>query len=154
MSTKKMQRFSVQIRAPRERVWELMLAPDSYREWTAPFMEGSYYEGNWEPGSRIRFLTPGAQEGMVAEVVENRRGEFVSLKHLGGIKGGVEDFDSPSVRAWAPAYENYRFVDKGAGTTEVQVEMDVLPDYEQFMQDTWPKALARLQEICEQRAGA
>lgn len=151
---KKKMQFATVIQAPRERVWELMLAPDTYREWTAPFMEGSYYEGSWEPGSRIRFLGPGGQEGMVAEVAENRRGEFVSLKHIGEIKNGVEDFDSPSVKAWTPAYENYRFIDKGNGATEVQIEMDTLPNYEQFLQDAWPKALAKLKEVCELRVTA
>jgi hypothetical protein len=107
MSRKKM-RFSTQIQAPRRRVWELMLAPDSYRTWTSPFMEGSYYEGSWDAGQRLRFLTPGAKMGMVAEVAENRPGEFVSLKHIGQVKDGVEDFDSAEVRAWAPAYENAR----------------------------------------------
>ena len=147
MPKKKMQ-FSTFIRAPRRQVWERMLAPDTYREWTAPFMEGSYYEGSWERGQRLRFLTPGAQMGMVAEVVENRPGEFVSLKHIGQVKDGVEDFDSDEVRAWAPAFENYRYVEQDGGT-EVQVEMDVVPEYEQFMADTWPKALAALTRLCE-----
>lgn len=152
MQKKKMQ-FSTRIQAPRRRVWELMLAPDTYKTWTAPFMEGSYYEGSWDTGQRLRFLTPGAQMGMVAEVAENRPGEFVSLKHIGQIKDGVEDFDSDEVRAWTPAYENYRFVDKDGGT-EVQVEMDVVPEYEQFMGEAWPKALAALKAVCEARAPA
>jgi uncharacterized protein YndB with AHSA1/START domain len=147
---KKTLRFSTIIQAPRERVWTLMLAPDSYREWTAAFMEGSYYEGSWEPGQRIRFLSP-TGEGMVAEVAENRRGEFVSLRHLGEIRpDGTVDTDSPSVRAWAPAYENYRFLDRD-GATELQIEMDTLPAYEQFMQEAWPKALARLKALCERQ---
>lgn len=150
---KKTMHFSTVIQAPRERVYELMLAPDSYREWTAPFMEGSYYEGSWDKGSRIRFLTP-TGEGMVAEVAENRRAEFVSLKHMGEIKGGKEVFDSDTVRQWAPAFENYRLIDVPGGGTEVQIEMDVLPGYEQFMQEAWPKALAQLKAVCEQRVAA
>lgn len=151
---KKTLRFSTVIQAPRDRVWELMLAPDSYREWTAAFMEGSTYEGSWDKGQRIRFLSP-AGGGMVAEVAENRRGEFVSLKHLGEIaKDGTVDYDSPAVKAWAPAYENYRFVDKGNGATEVQVEMDTVPAYEDFMNEAWPKALAKLKEVCERRVAA
>lgn len=149
---KKTLRFSTVIQAPPDKVWQLMLAPGSYREWTSAFMEGSTYEGSWEQGQRIRFLSP-TGEGMVAEVAENRRGEFVSLRHLGEIrKDGSEDFDSPTVRAWAPAYENYRFVERD-GATELQIEMESLPDYEAFMQEAWPKALARLKALCE-RAGA
>jgi len=152
MANQKMQ-FSTVIRAPRRQVWEWMLAPDTYREWTAPFMEGSSYEGSWEKGQRIRFLTPGGKEGMVAEIAENRPGEFVSIKHLGAIKDGVEDFDSAEVKAWAPAFENYRFVDKDGGT-EVQVEMDAMPAYEDFLRDAWPKALAKLKAVCEERVAA
>jgi len=151
MSPKKTMRFSTTVQAPRHRVWELMLAPDTYREWTAPFMEGSYYEGSWDEGQRVRFLTPGGAEGMVAEVAANRPGEFVSLKHIGQVKNGVEDFASDEVRAWAPAFENYRFADKDGGT-EVQVEMDVLPAYEEFMGEAWPKALAALKDVCEKAA--
>lgn len=145
---KQKMQFSVRIQAPRQRVWERMLAPDSYRAWTRPFMEGSYYEGPWEPGGRLRFLTPGGGEGMVAEVAAHRPGEYVSLRQIGQIRNGVEDLDSAEVRAWAPAYENYRFVDFADGT-EVQVEMDVLPAYETFMRETWPRALAELKALCE-----
>lgn len=149
---KKTLRFSTVIQAPPARVWERMLAPDSYGEWTAAFMEGSRYEGSWEPGQRIRFLSP-AGEGMVAEIAENRRGEFVSIRHLGEIRpDGTEDLDSPAVRAWAPAYENYRFIARGDGATEVQVEMDTMPSYEAFMQEVWPKALERLKAVCERVA--
>ena len=140
--------FSTRIRAPRARVAQLMLAPDTYREWTDPFMEGSFYEGSWDAGQRIRFLPPQG-EGMVAEVAEHRPSEFVSLKHLGMIgRDGSVDYDSESVKAWAPAYENYRFVDVPEGT-EVQVDMDTMPGYEQFMLDAWPKALERLKAVCE-----
>lgn len=149
---KKTLRFSTVIQAPPERVWQRMLAPDSYREWTAAFMEGSRYEGSWEPGERIRFVGPGVG-GMVAEIAENRRGEFVSIRHLGELRpDGSEDLDSPAVKAWAPAYENYRFVAQPGGATEVQVEMDSLASYEAFMNEAWPKALALLKALCEREA--
>lgn len=145
---RKMQHFSVEIDAPRRRVWHAMLDPQPYREWTSAFCEGSYYEGGWEAGQRIRFLTPSG-EGMVAEIAEHRPLEFVSIRHLGAIHaGGAEDLTSDEVRAWAPAYENYTFSESG-GRTRVQVDMDVLPEYEAFMAETWPKALARLKAIAE-----
>lgn len=153
---KKTLHFSTRIQAPRERVWQLMLEPESYREWTAAFAEGSRYEGSWEPGARIRFLAP-TGEGMVAEIAENRRGDFVSIRHLGEIRqDGSVDLASPQVRAWAPAYENYRFLDAGNGATELQVEMDTMPPYEQFMLEAWPRALERLKALCERpdKAGA
>lgn len=145
-------RFTVDIDAPRAQVWDTMLAPDSYQAWTAAFCEGSTYNGSWELSAKIRFLGPGG-DGMVAEIAERRTGEYLSIRHLGDIRAGVEDTDSDAVRAWAPAYENYRFSDRPSGGTALVVELDTVPAYLQFMQDTYPKALQRLKALCEAREG-
>lgn len=144
---KKTLEFSVVIRAPREKVWHAMLFSPTYEQWTSAFMEGSRYEGGWNPGDRIRFLAPNG-DGMVAEIAEHRRGEFVSIRHLGEINAGVEDTTSEKVRAWAPAHENYTFTDVDGGT-QVRVDIDTAAEYEQFMRDTYPKALERLKALCE-----
>jgi hypothetical protein len=36
--------------------------------------------------------------------------------------------------------------------TELKVDVDAPPDFEAFMGDTWPKALAKLKALCEERA--
>jgi len=77
--------FAITIDAPREAVWEAMLAPATYRLWTAEFAEGSYFEGSWGKGKRIRF--PGARRRR--HNLGHRREsphEFISIKHLGYIK--------------------------------------------------------------------
>lgn len=141
--------FHASIAAPRERVWRTMLEPDSYRRWTAAFMEGSYYEGSWERGAEIRFLAPG-MGGMFARIAEHRAPEFVSIEHLGMIDAeGRVDRDSPAVRAWVPAYENYTLREPNPGLTELLVELDVTPDFEAMMKESWPKALALLKQDCE-----
>jgi uncharacterized protein YndB with AHSA1/START domain len=142
--------FSTVIAAPRDIVWDTMLGPETYRQWTAEFAAGSYFEGSWDQGERIRFLTPEGS-GMLAEIAENRPHEFVSIRHLGFIKEGVEDTDSPEVRAWAPSYENYAF-SEADGSTRVDVEVDSMPEWDEFMSETWPKALAKLKAIAEARA--
>ncbi len=147
MKSMKRAQYSAVIAAPAARVYERMIDLESYKDWTSLFAEGSYYEGSWAQGQRIRFLSPGG-EGMVAEIAENRLNEFISIRHLGMIANGVEDLDSETVRAWAPAYENYTFVTVPEGT-RVVVDMDVAEAWMDFMNDAWPKALARLKAICE-----
>ena len=139
--------FSQEIHAPRSRVWQTMLDADTYRDWTAPFCEGSHYEGSWNEGDRIRFLAPNGS-GMTAVIAQSREPEFLSIKHVGEVADGIEDTSSERVRAWAPAFENYTFNAKDGGT-EVEVDLDVTPEYEQYMRDTWPKALAKLKNLCE-----
>jgi uncharacterized protein YndB with AHSA1/START domain len=139
--------FEIVIDAPRSRVWERMLAPDGYQDWTAAFAEGSRYEGSWEPGASIRFLGPSG-DGMLAEIVEHVPHEFVSIRHIGMIVAGVEDTTSEQVRAWTPAFENYRFVDTPDGC-RVIVSLDTATDYLDYMRETYPKALERLKLLCE-----
>jgi hypothetical protein len=141
-------KFPITIHAPRTTVWRKMLDPEPYRDWTSAFAEGSYYEGSWQKGAKIRFLSPGG-EGMFSEIAENRLHEFVSIRHLGLFKDGKEDTESPVARAWSAAYENYTFIEKD-GSTEVVVDVDITAELEQMFNDIWPKALRRLKEICEQ----
>ena len=100
--------FTATIKAPRELVWNTMLDPASYREWTKPFMDGSYYEGSWDEGATIRFLSPSG-EGMVATIVRNEPHTFISIRHLGFVANGRDDTTSEAATSWAPAHENYRF---------------------------------------------
>lgn len=139
--------FEVAIRAPRQHVWRTMLALDTYRLWTAPFAEGSTYEGSWDEGAQIRFLGPEGG-GMVAEIAENRPYERLSIRHLGMISGGAGDTQTPEVTAWGPAYEDYTLSEED-GVTTVRVDMDSAPEYEEMFSGMWPAALAKLKELCE-----
>jgi hypothetical protein len=139
--------FEISIKAPRPTVWSMMLEPETYKQWTAAFVPGSYYEGSWEKGAKIRFLSPEGQ-GMVSEIAENRKHEFISIRHLGIIKDGKEDTESQEARSWAPAYESYTF-EQSSADTRVLVDMDIEPQYADMFNEVWPRALARLKEICE-----
>ena len=139
--------FKIEIAAPVHKVWDTMLSQAGYRKWTAPFMEGGYFEGSWAEGERMHFLAPGGS-GMVAVIATNRPQERLSIKHIGFVMNGVEDTTSDAVRSWAPAYENYRFAAIPGGT-EVTVEQDALAGMDAYMNDVWPKALAALKSLCE-----
>jgi uncharacterized protein YndB with AHSA1/START domain len=142
--------FSTAIQAPREVVWETVIGPVTYRIWTAAFTEGSYFEGTWAKGERMRFLAPGGH-GMVSEIAELRPQEFISIKHLGEIKDGVEDTESEAVRSWTPCFETYTFTQAGTAT-ELTVDMDMAESFEEYMTGVWPKALSQLKALCEARA--
>lgn len=139
--------FAKTIDAPRERVWQALIGKESYKNWTAPFMEGSYFEGSWNKGDKIRFLGPDGG-GMTSVIADNRLHEFISIKHIGEVKNGKDDLDSESVRRWAPAFENYSLKDV-AGGTEVTIDLDVTEDFEAQMKEQWPLALDKLKELSE-----
>lgn len=139
--------FETVIQAPRARVWDTTLGADTYTAWTAAFCEGSHYVGSWDKGARIRFLAPSG-DGMSSVIADNVPHEFVSIRHIGMIENGVEDTTSEKVRAWAPAHENYRFEDVPGGC-RVTVTLDTAAEWEGYMLETFPKALALLKSLCE-----
>lgn len=142
--------YATIINAPRKQVWEIMLGPDTFKAWTAEFAEGSYFEGSWDEGQKIRFLIPDGS-GMTSMIAANRPYAFVSIKHLGIVKDGVDDTESEAAHNWSPAYENYTFSDAGT-STELKIDVDAPPAFEAYMEATWPKALAKLKALCEARA--
>lgn len=143
--------FDVTVQAPRQRVWAALIGPQTYADWTSAFSTGSRFEGSWDAGEKIRFLGPNG-DGMLAEIAEHRPAEFISIRHLGMIENGVEDTTSEKVRAWTPAFENYRFSDVPGGC-RVDVSVDCVAEHEAYMRETFPKALARLKQIAEPPAG-
>lgn len=146
----KLLRFSIVIAAPPAIVWRTMLTQETYRLWTAAFCEGSSYEGSWQAGDHIRFLTPDGQ-GMAALVIESRPNERVVLRHEASIENGVEDAAAAQEKGWAGAREEY-ILTPTEGGTEVTIAQDTAEQYAGMMQEMWPAALARLKELCEEAA--
>jgi hypothetical protein len=146
--------FKVSINAPATKVYELMLGithKSTYEEWTALFNPTSTYEGSWDKGSKILFLgvdENGQQGGMVSKIAENIPNQFVSIQHYGLFNAGKEITEGPEVEKWANGFENYTF-EESNGTTIVTVDLDTTEDFLDYMNQTYPKALNKLKELCE-----
>lgn len=146
--------FKIIISAPVSKVYDCMLGisnKSSYEQWTAMFNPTSTYEGNWDKGSKILFVgvdEQGEKGGMVSRIVENVQEQFVSIQHYGLLKGDKEITEGPDVEKWANGYENYTFEAHNLNTT-VTVDLDTTSDFVAYMNETYPKALDKLKELCE-----
>jgi uncharacterized protein YndB with AHSA1/START domain len=149
-ATEKKLQFETVIDAPQEKVYNTMIAPATYNEWTREFNASSHFEGSWEKGSRILFIGEenGKKGGMVSRIKDNIPNKFISIEHLGILDGDKEVMDGEEVRKWSGALENYTFV-KAGNKTKVVVEMDSNEEMKSYFEKTWPKALKKLKEICE-----
>lgn len=142
------------INAPREFVFEQMIDAEGYKKWTKIFDPSSYFEGGWNTGDEIKFLSNSEEMkgmGMFAKIAENRKNEFISIQHVGMIKDNIVDTTSPEVAEWVPAYENYSFETLSDGSTKVSVDMDTNEQYHDMFAEQWPKALQALKELCESK---
>lgn len=150
---KKLQ-FKVSINAPVSMVYDCMLGINSkltYEQWTSMFNPTSTYEGGWDKGNKILFIgvdEKGEKGGMIARIAENISNSFVSIQHYGLLKADKEITDGPEVEKWANGFENYSF-DENNGTTFITVDLDTSEEFLDYMNQTFPKALNKLKEICE-----
>ena len=147
-------KFNVSINAPSDKVYDVMLGisrKSTYEAWTALFNPTSTFEGSWNKGSKILFVgidEKGEKGGMVSKIAENIPNRFVSIQHYGLFKVDKEITEGPEVEKWANGFENYYF-EENNGTTVVTVELDTTEDFLDYMNQAYPKALAKLKEICE-----
>lgn len=142
--------FSVNISATKEKVWNTLWDDATYRQWTSVFSPSSYaVTDNWRAGTKVLFLDSGGS-GMVSEVVENRQYDYMSFKHLGEVKNGVEDTTSDKVKEWNGVTENYTLTETG-GNTNVLVEIEgrITKEFKDFFANTFPKALDKLKMLAE-----
>ena len=150
---KKLQ-FKVCINAPVTKIYDFMLGTKSkstYEQWTSLFNPTSTYEGSWDKGNKILFIgvdEKGEKGGMVSRIVENIPNRFVSIQHYGILKADKEITEGPEVEKWANGFENYTF-EENNGTTTVTIDLDTTEDFIGYMNETYPKALDKLKELCE-----
>lgn len=139
--------FSISINASKEKVWNTLWKDSSYREWTSVFAQGSYAVSDWNEGDKISFLSP-TGSGMYSSIARKIPNEFMSFKHIGEVKQGIEQPAGFANGDWGDATENYKLTANG-NTTVLEVEMDMDPAYEAYFKDAFPKALDKVKLIAE-----
>ena len=141
--------FEISINASREKVWNALFEDANYRKWTSAFGEGSHAVTDWKQGSKALFLGDKGS-GMVSRIEENRPNEYMSIRHLGEVKDGVEDTTSEKVQQWNGAMENYTLTETPEGThLKIEMSGNIPAEFEDYFLQTWPKALDKLKEIAE-----
>ena len=144
-------KFETIINESAAKVYNCMLADDTYRQWTAEFNPSSFYEGKWETGEKMLFVgisSEGKKEGMVSRIAIAEPGKQVRIEHLGILKNDTEITSGSEMEGWAGAMEEYFFTETN-GQILLQVQMDANEDFKAYFESSWPKALNKLKQICE-----
>lgn len=140
--------FTIQINTDKKKVWEVMLDPITYKEWSNAGWEGSSYIGNWVEGENLKFVSPSG-EGTVATLVSHKPYDFSHAKHVAVLlKDGTEDRESELAKGWVGIHESYTFTEK-QGVTTLKVLITSANEWVSMFTAGWPVALKKLKEICE-----
>lgn len=141
--------FSIDINAPKEKVWDILWGVDTYPKWTSVFSEGSNAVSDWKEGSKILFVD-GKGSGMVSKIETKRPNEYMSFKHLGEVTDGVEDTVSEKVKEWAGSLENYTLNETNGGT-KLTVDIDIVESFKDYFEKTFPGALKLVKQLSENK---
>ena len=135
--------FEIQINATPEKVWETLFTQDSYKQWASAMNEGTYFEGNWEVGSIMKFLDP-QNNGMYNLVTENIRFKVLGMKHLGWILKG-----ELSPQNWEDSTLNY-ILEPSENGTLLKGTVNSLDEFVEFFNSKYPQNFEHIKRLAEE----
>lgn len=135
--------FEILINATPEKVWETLFTQDSYKKWASAMNEGTYFEGNWEVGSIMKFLDP-QNNGMYNLVTENIRFKVLGMKHLGWILKG-----ELSPQNWEDSTLNY-ILEPSENGTLLKGTVNSLDEFVEFFNSKYPQNFEHIKRLAEE----
>lgn len=138
----KLLHYQIQIDAPAEKVWEVLFTQDSNKRWPSALNENTYFEGNWEQGSTMRFLDQ-ENNGMYNLVVKNSHGIELAMKHLGWILDG-----ELSPQDWEDSTVSYILESNGNGTM-LHAKVNSLDEFVDFFNSKYPQNFEKVKMLSE-----
>ena len=135
--------FEIQINATPEKVWETLYTQDAYKKLASAMNEGTYFEGNCEVGSIMKFLDP-QNNGMYNLVTENIRFKVLGMKHLGWILKG-----ELSPQNWEDSTLNY-ILEPSENGTLLKGTVNSLDEFVEFFNSKYPQNFEHIKRLAEE----
>ena len=141
--------FSIDINAEKSKIWNALWDENSYRDWAGVFFEGSYaVTDHWKENSKVLFLVPD-KSGIYSLIETHIPNKIMSFKHIGNVVNGMEQPIDDDTKKWSGATETYT-LSEGKHSNRLTVDIDILEEHLDFMKATFPKALERIKNNCNQ----
>ena len=139
--------FSIDINAPKEKVWYALWDDENYESWTSVFCPGSFIVSDWNEGSKIHFLSPEGG-GMFSLITQKKPFETMLFQHIGEIQNFEEHPITEETKVWSGCKERYDLVEKN-GITTVTASVDTVEDHVDYFEKTFPSGLEKVKQIAE-----
>ena len=140
-------RFSIEINATKERVWDTLWQDETFREWASIIDPETYMVGDLKEGYEVQFISSSSGYGVTSLVEKLVAGEFLLLKHRADTQ---ENGKLEREKEWTGGEESYSLAEKD-GTTTLTVAFDVPPELEEEFKVNYPKALEQAKALAERK---
>lgn len=137
--------FQTEIHAPKEKVWDTLWQDETLRQWADIIDPGTYMKGELKEGNQVEFIS-GNGYGVTSLVEKLTPNEFLLLRHSADTQ---DEGKRERKNEWTGGTESYKLVENN-GITVLTIVFDVPPEQEEYFNDAYPKALARVKQLAEQ----
>ena len=138
---------TINVYAPKEKVWEVLINDEYNVQWYAVFSEGTHADTDWEVGSKAIF-TDGNGNGIVGKIILNDPFEALAIEYEGVIRSEGEDYESHLEKDIKGSLEVYKLT-VADGVTQLDIACDMGEEYYFQMSEEWDKALHKIKQIAE-----
>lgn len=138
-------KFSVEIQANKEKVWDTLWQDETFREWAGLIDPGTYMKGELQEGNEVEFISAENGYGVTSLVEKLVPNECLLLRHHADTQNSGEQ---ERAKEWTGGTESYTLAETD-GTTTLTAAFDVPPELEDYFQTAYPKALNRIKELAE-----
>lgn len=143
----KKMKFSIEISASREKVWDTLWQDETLRDWASVIDPETYMAGELKEGNEVQFISAANGYGVASKVEKLVTGEFLLLRHQADTQGhGKRERE----KEWTGGEESYSLVEKD-GITTLTVAFDVPSELEEEFKISYPKALERVKILAERK---
>lgn len=137
--------FTIEIQAPRKKVWSALWDDKTFRDWGSVIDEGQYMVGDMKEGNEVQFISSVSGYGVTSLIEKLIPNEFVSFRQMADTKdSGKRD----RKKEWTGSTESYSLAENDNITT-LTINIDVPPEQEETFKIRMPKALQRVKELAE-----
>jgi uncharacterized protein YndB with AHSA1/START domain len=140
-------RKSIEIDAPKEKIWDVLMQDTYNRDWYAIFSPGSYAITDWQLGSKVVF-TDDSGGGIIGRIIVYDPNESLSIEYYGILTDNKEDFESQNAQIFKGAHETYHLTSK-ADKTNLDIAVDMSDEMFDMMSKAWDEALLKIKSLAE-----
>lgn len=139
-------RFTVEIHAPKEKIWDTLWQDETFRQWAGIIDPGTHMVGELKEGGEVQFISANGY-GVTSLVEKLAPNDFLLLRHSADTQdSGKQERE----KQWTGGAECYTLAEKD-DTTTLTVAFDVPPELEEEFRASYPKALERIKSLAEKK---
>ncbi|AYO57870.1 ATPase [Chryseobacterium sp. 6424] len=140
--------YEIIIKAPRQKIWDLLWNPETYKEWKQFFAPGSQFRSDWEVNGETFFLNAEGS-GLYSTIKSLHEPAEVVFSHLGMVREGRVDTATVNQLEWSGAEEKYFLREIDSQTTELRAIIHTTRDIENMMNEGFSKGFEYLKTLAE-----